>query len=138
MLALSTFLASAASTSDLQNALLAVDMPLIDTLCLSGCSGLQLMMFPAFKKVMIKSNELGIVLTIMCNFNLVVERVSTVIDKARLLAVQSPHISDWLHALPISLCGLRLDNEAVRVAVGLRLCLELCQPHCYDWRSTPE
>ena len=57
------------------------------------------------------------------------EQSSTVIEKARLLAVQNPHSNDWLHALPISSCGLRFDNEAVRVAVGLRLGLELCQPN---------
>jgi hypothetical protein len=50
-------------------------------------------------------------------------------DQARLLAVSAPHSSDWLHALPISACGLRLDDEAVRVAVGLRLGSKLCEPH---------
>jgi hypothetical protein len=50
-------------------------------------------------------------------------------DRARLLAVSSPHSSNWLHALPITSCGLRLDNEDIRVAVGLRLGTALCKPH---------
>lgn len=50
-------------------------------------------------------------------------------DKARLLATSGQHSSDWLHAMPISSCGLRLDDETVRVAVGLRLGLELCEVH---------
>jgi hypothetical protein len=50
-------------------------------------------------------------------------------NQARLLAVSAPHSSDWLHALPISSCGLRLDDEAIRVAVGLRLGTKLCEPH---------
>src|SRR6218665_3203004 len=41
--------------------------------------------------------------------------------QARIKASQSSHASDWLHALPISARGLRLDDETVRVAVGLRL-----------------
>jgi len=32
-------------------------------------------------------------------------------------------------ALPLAACGLVLDNEAVRVAVGLRLGHALCAPH---------
>jgi len=41
------------------------------------------------------------------------------------------HSGDWLFALPIASCGLKLDDEAVRVAVGLRhgLGLDLCVSH---------
>ena len=52
--------------------------------------------------------------------------------QARFLAVLAPHSDVWLHALPISSCGLRLeslDDEAVRVAVDLRLRARLCEPH---------
>jgi len=41
--------------------------------------------------------------------------------QALLLAVSAPHSGDWLHVLPISSCGLHLDDEAVRFAVGLLL-----------------
>jgi len=50
-------------------------------------------------------------------------------NKARVMAVSAPHSGDWLNALPISRCGLRLDNEAIRVAVGLRLGSDLCMSH---------
>src|SRR6218665_2515953 len=33
-------------------------------------------------------------------------------NRARLKAVGAPHASDWLFALPIAACGLRLDDEA--------------------------
>jgi hypothetical protein len=62
-------------------------------------------------------------------YNSLQERQESAADKARLLAVSAPHSSDWLHALPISACGLRLDNEAIRVAVGFRLGAKLCEPH---------
>ena len=32
-------------------------------------------------------------------------------DKARLLAASAKHSADWLNALPITSCGLRLDDE---------------------------
>ena len=50
-------------------------------------------------------------------------------NRARLTAVSAPHSGDWLHVRPISACGLKLDNEAIRVAVGLRLGVSLCHPH---------
>ena len=48
---------------------------------------------------------------------------------ARILAVSAPHSGEWLNALPISSCGLRLNDDAVRVAVGLRVGARLCEPH---------
>jgi len=50
-------------------------------------------------------------------------------DKARWRAVSAPHAGDWLLALPVSSCSLRLDEEAMRIAVGLRLGVSICQPH---------
>jgi hypothetical protein len=49
--------------------------------------------------------------------------------RARLLAASAAHSGDWLSAMPISACGLRLTDEAVRVAVGMRLGTELGQVH---------
>src|SRR5271155_809314 len=45
------------------------------------------------------------------------------------MAVTAPHSGNSWHVLPISSCGLRLDDEAIRVAVGLRLGANLCEPH---------
>ena len=49
--------------------------------------------------------------------------------KAIFLAAAAPHSGCWLSALPITACGLRLDDEAVRVGVALRLGLKLCIAH---------
>ena len=49
--------------------------------------------------------------------------------RARLRAVASPPASDWLFALPIAACSLRLDDETVRVPVGLRLGVNICEHH---------
>jgi len=51
------------------------------------------------------------------------------LDKARLLAAASPHSGDWLHAPPIAAVGLRLSDEAVKVAVAYRLGCKACEPH---------
>src|SRR5260221_5378960 len=50
-------------------------------------------------------------------------------NRARLLASRAAHSGDWLHAWPITACGLRLSSDAIRVAVGLRLGSALCSPH---------
>jgi len=50
-------------------------------------------------------------------------------QRAKFLAAASPHSGDWLLALHITACGLRLSDEAVRVAVALRLGCSVCVPH---------
>ena len=49
-------------------------------------------------------------------------------SKARLLAVASPHSGDWLNCIPASTLGLHLDNEGIRIAIGLRLGTNICSP----------
>ena len=50
-------------------------------------------------------------------------------NKARMLASKASHCSDWLYTLPITACGLRLSDEAIRVAVGMHLGLNICELH---------
>jgi len=52
-------------------------------------------------------------------------------QRARFLTAASPHSGYWLLALPTTVCGLRLSDEAVRVAVALRLGCSVCVPHYY-------
>ena len=49
--------------------------------------------------------------------------------RARLRASQQATSGAWLKALPLASVGLRMENETVRIAVGLRLGLPLCRPH---------
>jgi len=49
--------------------------------------------------------------------------------RARLLAAAAPHSGDWLHTLPISACGLHLEDSATRVAVGLCFGCAICETH---------
>ena len=49
--------------------------------------------------------------------------------KARLLGVQATGSGSWLHALPSIAIGLRLSDEEVRIAVGLRLGAPLVRTH---------
>ena len=58
--------------------------------------------------------------------------ISTAVDdvaNARLRAAWAPHSGDWLNAPPLSAVGLRMDNETLRIATGLRLGTPLCAPH---------
>ena len=48
---------------------------------------------------------------------------------ASLKAVANSESRAWLNALPISSLGLRMDEDVIQIAVGLRLGLPLCRPH---------
>ena len=50
-------------------------------------------------------------------------------DRARLLATATRESGAWLHALPNTSLGLRLDDTTLRIAVGLRLCTAVCAAH---------
>ena len=55
------------------------------------------------------------------------------LTKVRLLALSCPESGAWLNALPLSSIGLRMDDDVIRIAVGLRLGLAVCHPHaCSD------
>ena len=49
--------------------------------------------------------------------------------RARLLACSTRESGAWLEALPISPLGLRMKDQTVRIAIGLRLGTPLCSPH---------
>ena len=66
---------------------------------------------------------------IMADQDVIMSALTDNFNRARLLAASAPHSGDWLHTLPLSTCELRLDNEAVRAAVGLHLGTSLCEPH---------
>lgn len=57
------------------------------------------------------------------------DKQSTPAERARLRAVATDQASAWLNATPMSSIGLKLDNNSVRIAVGLRLGTKLCEPH---------
>ena len=45
------------------------------------------------------------------------QSATTDTDKAKFTAIQAQHSSYWLLALQVSACGLRLGDDAIRVAV---------------------
>ena len=50
-------------------------------------------------------------------------------SRGRLLASLRKESGAWLTAPPVSSLGLRMDDDTVRIAVGLRLGSPLCTPH---------
>jgi len=129
-LALSAFLASAAGTLGLQddilaNAVVPEDVHVADFISVwSDLHSMPPPEFPSSAKQSVWDKPAA-----AADKALLESNFSDGYHRARLAAVSAPHSGDWLHAMPISACGLRLDNEAVRIAVGLRLGVDLCTPH---------
>ena len=63
------------------------------------------------------------------SFSMLLANCTSEIDKTRILASKAAHTGDWLNAPSIISIGLRMSNETIRVAVGLRLGAKLCEPH---------
>ena len=49
--------------------------------------------------------------------------------RSRLLAATKKESGAWLHALPMSSLELHMDDDIIRIAVGLRLGVTLTRPH---------
>ena len=131
MLAPSAFLASAASTLPLQQSILPDSVQALSDQAVESAESLWTNLAnsatPQAEEQHIQKAWDGLVArnhqTQIC------PRAVSEVDKARLLAVSSPHAGDWLHAPPITAVGLRLSDEAVRIAVAHRLGCKACEPH---------
>ena len=123
MLAPSAFLASAASTFQLQQSILPDTISSLEDASVESIEAQWVNMTdlpePDAEERHIQKAWDGQVTR--HNRELILRRASTDVDKARLHAASSPHSGDWLHAPPISTVGLRLSDEAIRVAVAHRL-----------------
>jgi Reverse transcriptase (RNA-dependent DNA polymerase) len=127
-LAPSAYMASAAMTLDLQRAILQDDVGEMDINCAELLEArkdlLPTIIDPwptrqrAWDRPVVEQEKA-----------LLWQKATNAIDQARLIAVRSQHAGAWLSALPITSCGLSINNEAIRVAIGLRLGLDLCRPH---------
>ena len=51
------------------------------------------------------------------------------ISRVHLLAATCKKSDAWLNTLPISLLGLRMDDNTMQVAVGLHMGSMICLPH---------
>lgn len=127
------FLASAASTKQMQESLLSRCFPLsTDTyvdrfqeLWVASSGQPSVPIGPlAFPQKAWDEPLIAVKLSLLAQ-----ETAASSTENARFLAATSPHSGDWLHALPLSACGLRLDDNAVRVAIGMRLGVKVCEPH---------
>jgi len=131
MLAPSVFLASAASTLQLQQSILPDSIRIVDDKSTKPTESIWTNLSNSSKPTaelhhIQKAWDRRIAKN---HRSLILSRASCDVDQARLLAVSSPHVGDWLHAPPITVVGLRLTDEAVRVAVGHRFGCKACIPH---------
>ena len=126
------FLASSSSTQHLQTQLLrncTESLPdlYFDQMLASWCDRFQPL--PPPTGILAAKQRAWDKLSIDATFSTLLASQTDDYHKARLLAVCSAHSGDWLNTLPISSCGLRLDNDAIRIAIGLRLGANLCEPY---------
>ena len=125
-LALPALLASAVATSDLQSAILSRGIQTVDKeveLARSLWCSLTTTSTPVGP--LQTSQRAWDAPMVVRDCQTLLDNATSDINKARLLAVKADHGSEWIFALPISACGLRISNEAVSIAIGLRLGLNI-------------
>jgi len=131
MLAPSAFLASAASTLNLQQSILPDNTGTLSVKSIESTefiwTNLSNSSTPTVELHNIQKAWDGRIVENQRSF--IFSRASSDVDKARLLAVSSPHAGDWLHAPPKTAVGLRLSDETFRVAVAHLLGCKFCVPH---------
>ena len=129
ILAPSAFLASAVSTLEIQDAILAFHNP-EDPQFAKAISAWQTLTkeSPPIQVSQHKQRSWDDAIVKEIYFNLLVNATSD-LDKARLMSMKQPHAGDWLLAPPITSVGLRLSDEEVKISAGVRLGALLCQPH---------
>lgn len=57
------------------------------------------------------------------------ENLSDIVDKARIKGLRQTESGSWLHAFPSKNIGTFLDNNTIRVCMGLRLGCDICRPY---------
>lgn len=133
---LPALLASAACTADLQSKIIVVDRETPDVL-METAKGKRPILYNLLPSTGMIAHQQRIWDTpgIAHDKNFAATAASIPADKTRLFAVSAQHRSDWLHAHPISFCGLRLPRQWSRKS-GCRLGLELCVLHTSPCGST--
>ena len=129
-LALPAYLASAASTADLQSQILSVTSCATDIYFDTYLNTWQ----TTFGSVPVseplpRKQSFWDRPGILASRAVVESSISDSVQMATFLAASAPHSGDWLLALPVSSCGLRLSDDAVRVVVSLRLGCSICVAH---------
>ena len=66
---------------------------------------------------------------IKATVDFLLESAANDLTKVNLLALSCPESGAWMNALPLSCIGLRMDDDVIRIGVGLHLGLALCHPH---------
>ena len=131
MLAPSAFLTSAAAMLSLQQAILPEPLRRIDDFAVSYTLSMRKTQTSkaepsdATKHIQRAWDNLVVTST----FTDLLSACTIPVEKARLKAVTALHAGNWLKVSSIAAVGLRLSDEEIRVAVGLRLGATICQQH---------
>ena len=129
-LAPSAFLASAAACSDLVSLILHTNIcnpgPVIEAAMALWCEGHENTPPPA---PLSHQQRVWDAQRIAICMESLLEKASDSLSHARLMSTSNPESGAWLNALPVPSLGLCLEDETIRIAVGLRLGLDLCEPH---------